>query len=645
MNNNTVSFTKNGGEIKKTYLNIINNEVDGLKWLVITNDATNELFVEETGESLKDFVDFLKEDATKVKYGICKTIPPGSDVEKLLFIGLCSDFLSIKPKMGFMKNLQIVRDDLFNNYHVLMEIRDESDLNYESISKRLGDAAGARYSIQTGNSKGSLLHGGVPVKSQQRAIPKSFPKPFVPTSTKTSSDSPQSDKTPTPVVQKTESSKSVSQSLPTVSKSVSQTPPAISKPALTAKKFTSPTAAVINSASKKVESDDDDDWSEPPLEEKEIGHKGRHTTSNWTPIGKVDLKKLIAEEKAKADPRLVKESFKPAFVAKKKIEIPVEELKEHVTEEEVEEEEQEVEEESEKEESKLKQASNDVEEKEENEEVEEKEATPRSESDRQADIEAYLAKMTKKTGASNFDLKKPEKKETTPPVFPLRSSANNSTSSFTPQIIKPQSVSLKKDVEENVEEVKVSKQNYKKFGIPLPGLHVEEPKVSEPAKDSDDGWSDEEKEDEKPVVASRVVPALPSRTSSSPAPISNLVEEKSEKKISEPVEEDSEKENAELAEEEENEISESSEEETEDAEEAQPKRAVPPPPPTRAPVQKIKEEKAKALFDYEADESNEISFKQGEVITKIEKDFEDWWSGENEAGETGVFPSNYVALL
>ncbi|OBA26516.1 actin depolymerizing protein, partial [Hanseniaspora valbyensis NRRL Y-1626] len=262
MNNNTVSFSKNGAEIKDTYLNIINNATEGLKWLVITNDASNELYVEETGESLKDFVDFLSEDATKVKYGICKTIPPGSDVEKLLFIGFCSDYLSIKPKMSFMKNLQIVRDDLFNNYHVMMEIRDESDLNYEAISKRLGDAAGARYSIQTGNSK--VEKKGTPV----------FEKKSTPT---------------TPVVEK--ATPIIEKATPVVEKATPTPAP----------------AAKIAPKKEQVADDDEDDWSEPPLEEKEIGHKGSYTTSNWTPIGKVDLKKLIAEEKAKVDPRLVKE--------------------------------------------------------------------------------------------------------------------------------------------------------------------------------------------------------------------------------------------------------------------------------------------------------------------------------------------------
>lgn len=646
MNNNTVSFSKNGGEIKDTYLNIVNNAVDGLKWLVITNDASNELFVEETGESLKDFVDFLGEDATKVKYGICKTIPPGSDVEKLLFIGFCSDYLSIKPKMAFMKNLQIVRDDLFNNYHVMMEIRDESDLNYESISKRLGDAAGARYSIQTGNSKGSLLHSGssgkLPQRTVPKASPKASPKPVVPTSTSSSVSS-------LAASFSAEKESPVKKTTPVVKAS----PPVAPKPVQKPKDFSPPAETPVSApklASKKEASNDEDDWSEPPLEEKEIGHKGSHTVSTWTPIGKVDLKKLIAEEKAKVDPRLIKETFKPGFVAKKKIEIAAEEEDEEKPIEEDQEEEiaaEETEEEKEEEEEEKQSEEIDQEEAEEEEKdvadskVEDKEEE-KSESNRQADIEAYLSKMSKKSGSSNFNLKKVDstsKPETKPSTLPARPTANK-VSSFTPEIIKPKPVSAKKEIANQQEEVKVSKQNYKKFGIPLPGLHVEEPEATEEedANASDSSWSDEEKEEKKPALAPRPIPTLPPRSSTSvtPEPVEEKIAEKEpvkEKSFTpEPV-----KQKAVEAES----IKEKSVEK-EPVEEI--KRAVPPPPPTRSPAPKAQEDKAKALFDYEADESNEISFKQGEVISHIEKKFDDWWYGANEAGETGVFPSNYVEL-
>jgi myosin heavy subunit len=49
-----------------------------------------------------------------------------------------------------------------------------------------------------------------------------------------------------------------------------------------------------------------------------------------------------------------------------------------------------------------------------------------------------------------------------------------------------------------------------------------------------------------------------------------------------------------------------------------------------------------ATWDYTAEEENELSFKAGEQITIVSKDDPGWWTGTNAAGETGMFPSNYV---
>ncbi|CAG8805741.1 4653_t:CDS:2, partial [Gigaspora rosea] len=47
---------------------------------------------------------------------------------------------------------------------------------------------------------------------------------------------------------------------------------------------------------------------------------------------------------------------------------------------------------------------------------------------------------------------------------------------------------------------------------------------------------------------------------------------------------------------------------------------------------------AKALYDYEAGEENEISFKEDEIITEIEQVSEDWWQGTTSDGAVGLFP-------
>jgi hypothetical protein len=53
----------------------------------------------------------------------------------------------------------------------------------------------------------------------------------------------------------------------------------------------------------------------------------------------------------------------------------------------------------------------------------------------------------------------------------------------------------------------------------------------------------------------------------------------------------------------------------------------------------------RALYDYDAEEDNEISFKEGEILYLIEKDESGWWRGRNSKGQEGVFPSNFVEVV
>lgn len=49
-------------------------------------------------------------------------------------------------------------------------------------------------------------------------------------------------------------------------------------------------------------------------------------------------------------------------------------------------------------------------------------------------------------------------------------------------------------------------------------------------------------------------------------------------------------------------------------------------------------------YDYTKDEEGEIDLAEDETVTDIEFLDENWWSGTNSHGETGLFPSNYVKL-
>ena len=54
--------------------------------------------------------------------------------------------------------------------------------------------------------------------------------------------------------------------------------------------------------------------------------------------------------------------------------------------------------------------------------------------------------------------------------------------------------------------------------------------------------------------------------------------------------------------------------------------------------------RARALFDFEGNGKDELSFRAGDVIERVVSANDSWWTGEL-AGSAGVFPHNYVELL
>mmetsp|Transcript_8513 Transcript_8513/g.14698 ORF Transcript_8513/g.14698 Transcript_8513/m.14698 type:complete len:196 (+) Transcript_8513:16-603(+) len=53
----------------------------------------------------------------------------------------------------------------------------------------------------------------------------------------------------------------------------------------------------------------------------------------------------------------------------------------------------------------------------------------------------------------------------------------------------------------------------------------------------------------------------------------------------------------------------------------------------------------KALFDFAARKPEELSLTKGETLTNVGKVSDEWWKGRNSDGKVGVFPSNYVVVI
>ncbi|XP_015283873.1 PREDICTED: hematopoietic lineage cell-specific protein-like [Gekko japonicus] len=75
-------------------------------------------------------------------------------------------------------------------------------------------------------------------------------------------------------------------------------------------------------------------------------------------------------------------------------------------------------------------------------------------------------------------------------------------------------------------------------------------------------------------------------------------------------------------------------------------RGAVPPGGSEGPVYEVGDPglSAVALYDYQGDGDDEISFDPGDTITHIEQVDEGWWRGRCH-GAVGLFPANYVDLL
>jgi len=71
---------------------------------------------------------------------------------------------------------------------------------------------------------------------------------------------------------------------------------------------------------------------------------------------------------------------------------------------------------------------------------------------------------------------------------------------------------------------------------------------------------------------------------------------------------------------------------------------IQPKPPSSSTPSTPGKPQAKALYDFEAENEDELAFKEGEIITVIDKSNNDWWEGEI-GTRRGLFPGVYAQIL
>lgn len=78
-----------------------------------------------------------------------------------------------------------------------------------------------------------------------------------------------------------------------------------------------------------------------------------------------------------------------------------------------------------------------------------------------------------------------------------------------------------------------------------------------------------------------------------------------------------------------------------------PQSPAPPTPKPRIAVSKQRPKRVKAIYDCSADNPDELTFREGEVIVVEGEEDGEWWVGhvEGEPARRGVFPVTFVHFI
>lgn len=258
-----IDLSTNSRKIQDAYGDVVNGKCN---YVVYTVSKLGALDVEATGSpgDLDEFVEQFNDG--HIQFGLARVTVPGSDVTKNLLLGWCPDNSPAKLKLSFATNFADVARVL-SGYHIQITARDQDDLDVNDFINRVGAAAGARYSLNTGKA---------PAKNSSSQIKPAAQAKSVPTPIK-----------PSPI--------SSSKPKPAVFSKPSFTPKSTGKPIGTASvtpkpKLPTPAAKFSLSSAKN---DDDDGWGdEKELEERDFDEKPLEDVPGAYKPTKVNIEEL-----------------------------------------------------------------------------------------------------------------------------------------------------------------------------------------------------------------------------------------------------------------------------------------------------------------------------------------------------------------
>lgn len=646
-----IDLSTNSKKLQGAYDSVVQG--DGLTtYAVFEVTKSGVADVSNTGSgSLDEFIEEFHDG--QVQFGFVRVTVPGSDVFKNILLGWCPDNAPLKLRTLFAANFAEVAR-IFSGYHIQITARDTDDLDPEEFLSRVGAAAGARYTFHASNNASAT-------PSKPTGIKKSpVPAASRPASSTTSSEpakpkvfgAPAPSGKPTPVVQPAFGAKP----------SFGAKPPIATKPAFKPAPKPAPKPAANDDGWGEEKEIEERDFTKQPLEDVPSAYKPTKVNIEELRSQKSDTissvpkpNNLNTDSKEKSSDRIIGSTHSDGRLSS----LPKPKTSNNVA-------------------SRYK-PTDDVK----KPEFGSKPAFGSTPVKKEKPEGVYQIHGNENglTPAQAWAQKRGKYKiESNPDDTQVTSSAANL------------SLNDKKDEEDEEEEEEEEKEKPEvakpvasfppKITEPIlprrdvqPVSQPEEEELEdpeEPEEDDEDVEDEEQDEDEEtdaaaappPTLPSRSepAPALPSRSepapakSSGPSAVAQYDYEKDEDNEVEFVEGDIIVEidfvdeewwagkNSRTGESGVFPASYVALEGSNDEEQEEEVAPVESKPAASEPA-KPKGQSATAEYDYDKEEDNEISFKEGDVIVEIDFIDSDWWSGKHSVtGEVGVFPGNYVKL-